>query len=301
MRVHHLNCGTSRPLGGAWFDGASRGLNARLVRHCLLLESEAGLVLVDTGFGLNDVRAPHPRLSRTFGTFMNMELRERYTALRQVQALGFKARDVRHIVLTHLDFDCAGGIEDFPDAAVHVMETELHNARIQRRGFIANRRYRPLQLTHVRNWRRYRTHGERWFGFRAVRELQGLPPEILMVPLPGHSPGHAGIAVDTGKGWLLHAGDAYAHHGEMDRKGRVCPPGLEFYQRLMEVDRRARLETQAQLRKLALDRRANVRIICSQDAIEFEQCVSLSREAQLQRQLHRLEAAPMQLAWAEAS
>jgi glyoxylase-like metal-dependent hydrolase (beta-lactamase superfamily II) len=36
----------------------------------------------------------------------------------QVQRLGFDPRDVRHIVLTHLDFDHAGGLDDFPHATV---------------------------------------------------------------------------------------------------------------------------------------------------------------------------------------
>ena len=45
-----------RPLGGALFDGRSRGPRGEIVGHCLLIETDAhGLVLVDTGFGLKDV------------------------------------------------------------------------------------------------------------------------------------------------------------------------------------------------------------------------------------------------------
>ena len=36
---------------------------------------------------------------------------------------------MRHIVLTHLDFDYAGGLEDFLKAIVHVMQTEMETAR----------------------------------------------------------------------------------------------------------------------------------------------------------------------------
>ncbi|WP_223281445.1 MBL fold metallo-hydrolase [Streptomyces antnestii] len=39
------------------------------------------------------------------------------TAVRQVAALGYDIEDVRHIVLTHLDLDHAGGLRDFPPAA----------------------------------------------------------------------------------------------------------------------------------------------------------------------------------------
>ena len=197
MRIHHLNCGTHCPLGGAFFDGASRGLFANVVTHCLLIETDHGLVLVDTGYGLQDVWYPHPAARALWPAVLNVDYRERETALMQVTALGFSARDVRHIVLTHLDFDHAGGIEDFPEARVHVMETERDAAERKRRGFVASQRYRPLQWDEVRDWRTYAAGGERWFGFEAVRALDGLPPEILMVPLPGHTAGHAGVAVRT--------------------------------------------------------------------------------------------------------
>ena len=59
------------------------------------------------------------------------------TAKSQIQAMGYSPRDVRHIVLTHLDFDHAGRIEDFPHARVHVMERELESASRHRDGFIA--------------------------------------------------------------------------------------------------------------------------------------------------------------------
>src|SRR3712207_8497318 len=49
--------------------------------------------------------------------------------------------------------------------------------------------------------------GEGWFGFDAVRQLQGLPPEILLVPLPGHTHGHAGVAVRHDSRWMLLTGE----------------------------------------------------------------------------------------------
>lgn len=114
MRIHHLNCGTDCPWGGRLFDGKSRTLIGHLVCHCLLIETEAhGLVLIDTGYGSKDVDHPHagprPRITRTMRALLNIRLRESETAVRQIEALGFAARDVRHIVLTHLDFDHAGG------------------------------------------------------------------------------------------------------------------------------------------------------------------------------------------------
>jgi glyoxylase-like metal-dependent hydrolase (beta-lactamase superfamily II) len=274
MRIHHLNCGCMCPVGGRLMDGVSHGLAGQLVCHCLLVETDRGLVLVDTGFGTRDVEEPYERLSPFFIHFNRIQFDRRYTALEQVRSRGFSAHDVRHIVLTHLDFDHAGGLEDFPDARVHVLQSEAEVTTV-RHGFIQRRRYRPEQWDGVHDWRFYRPGGERWFGFEAVRDLDGLPPEILMVPLPGHTVGHAGVAVDTPEGWLLNAGDAYFYRHEMDAAPR-CTPGLAAYQRMMEMDRPTRLHNQERLRGLANDRRSRTRIFCSHDAVELEALSRLS-------------------------
>lgn len=119
MRIHHLNCGCMCPVGGRLFDGFSQGLTASLVCHCLLIETDQhGLVLVDTGFGSCDVREPRRRLSPFFIALNNVKFDDRFTALFQVRQLGFDPADVRHIVLTHLDFDHAGGLEDLDRKSV---------------------------------------------------------------------------------------------------------------------------------------------------------------------------------------
>ena len=98
-----------------------------------------------------------------------------------------------------------------------------------------------------------------------------------MIPLPGHTEGHAGVAIATPQGRLLNAGDAYLHRHEMDRHPH-CTPGLTAYQRLMEVDREERLYNQDRLRELA-NRRRGVRIFCSHDPIEYEALMQLSAPA----------------------
>lgn len=268
MRVHHINCGTMRPFGGSLVDGR-RGLlrRATMVCHCLLLETEDGLVLVDTGIGTDDVVKPPGSLPRMFGLVANPVLDIEETAVRQVTRLGYKPEDVRHIVLTHLDLDHAGGLRDFPQAKVHVYKEELSNATAQKNGR-DRARFRTAQWAHGPDWQTYDTAGEQWFGFDAVRELSGLPTDILLVPLGGHTLGHAGVAIKTGEKWLLHAGDAYFFHGETQSR-KNCPSGLSLFQSLMQTDKAARLSNQDRLRTLVADHGDEIETISAHDPVEL--------------------------------
>src|SRR3954465_1240331 len=67
MRVHHLNTGTMCPIGRRLVNGpGSIFQRARMVCHCLLIETHDGLALVDTGIGLDDIANP-PRLGPKWG------------------------------------------------------------------------------------------------------------------------------------------------------------------------------------------------------------------------------------------
>lgn len=278
MKVHHLNCISSCPLCGKLFNGHPDSLVRRghLTCHCLLVETSDGLVLVDTGFGLRDVANPHARLSSFFLLLVKPEFREEMTAVRQIERLGYSANDVRHIVMTHLDFDHAGGLDDFPNAQVHMLATERDYA-IQQKTWMDRQRFRPQQWNYQNMWRVYSPRdGDRWEGFTSVRPLANLADEIALVPLRGHTFGHAGVAVRGDTGWLLLAGDAYFDHGELDVHRPHCAPGLRFYQWMLEKDRAARLDNQRRLRELAARSTSTLTVFCSHDVDEFERLAGRS-------------------------
>lgn len=280
VRIHHLNCISTCPLGGKLMDGQTSSIVRRghLTCHCLLIETGRELVLVDTGFGLRDVANPKSRLSRFFLTLVRPEFREEMTAVRQVAKLGFDPRDVRHILLTHLDFDHAGGLDDFPQAEVHMLKIERDYASAQKT-WLDRQRFRPAQWSTRDNWRVYEEGGGgRWLGFENARKLEGLPPEILLVPLRGHTFGHAGIAIDRGSDWLFHTGDAYFFYAEMDFSRPYCTLGLRLYQWMMEKDRASRLANQRRLRELRRDRGDGVTVFCAHDVVEFERLSGRSAE-----------------------
>lgn len=260
-RIHHLNCATMRPPAGR-----VPGLMVReMVAHCLVVEGADGLTLVDTGFGTDDVHERGRRLGRPFALMVGAVFDPAETAVAQLRALGHDPRDVHDIVLTHLDLDHAGGLSDFPHARVHVhareLEAALHPTLRDRQRYVA------AQWAHGPEWVEHTPGGDTWFGFESVRTVGD---DVLLIPLHGHSRGHSGVAVRRPDGgWLLHAGDAYFHGGDLAQP-RACPPGLRLFQELMAADRPAR---QANLERLLELRAVNgdeVTVFSAHDATELE-------------------------------
>jgi glyoxylase-like metal-dependent hydrolase (beta-lactamase superfamily II) len=243
---------------------------ARLVAHCLLIEAGNELVLVDTGFGTGDVHDPG-RLGGPFRALVRPQCEVAETAIRQIEGLGLDPGDVRHILITHLDLDHAGGLGDFPNADVHVFAPELAAAKAP--SLRERSRYIPGHWVHGPSWVEHDVDGDTWMGFESVRLLPGLDAEIAMVPLVGHTRGHTGIALQDGDGWLLHCGDAYFHRSEVETPPS-CPPGLRLFQRLTVVDEKGRAGNQERLRELARSHGGEVRLICSHDPELFDREVS---------------------------
>jgi glyoxylase-like metal-dependent hydrolase (beta-lactamase superfamily II) len=266
-KVHHLACGTMCPHGGRLISGEGSLLGkARIICHCLLVEGSDGLVLIDTGFGLDDMRNTR-QLGMIFDTLFRPQAREADTAIEQVRALGHSPEDVRHIVATHLDVDHAGGLPDFPDAQVHVIAAELKAATNP--NWRERERYVAVHWAHGPKWVEHGAEGDDWFGFQSVRVLPGVEPEIVLVPLFGHTRGHTGVAVKQGDRWLLHCGDAFFHRGEMQTPPS-CPPVLKGFQNLNSVDNAARRQNSERLRELALREAGQVELFCAHDPVMLE-------------------------------
>jgi glyoxylase-like metal-dependent hydrolase (beta-lactamase superfamily II) len=264
--VRHLNCATMCPVAG--FLLGRRGLGrGHMVAHCLLVETERdGLVLIDTGFGTRDVMG-HTRLSRSFKQLVGPALDHAETAIAQIEALGHRPDAVRHIVVTHLDLDHAGGLGDFPRAKVHLHARE-HAAAMARTHFKERERYLSSHWSHGPEWQVYTENGDTWRGLPAVTRLRGLDAEIGLIPMHGHTRGHSAVIVRSRDRWLVHAGDAYFHHSTMEGNGRV-PFGFAAFERAVQMDPAARRSSVAALRQL---RRTypDVDLFSAHDPIEYE-------------------------------
>jgi glyoxylase-like metal-dependent hydrolase (beta-lactamase superfamily II) len=277
MRVHHLNCGAMQPYGGALWDGQTPGFGAAVLAcHCLLLEYEAGddgqgggLVLVDTGVASLDPHADRARQSPFFLAVDRCNLDPMQSAAARIRALGRDPADVRQIVMTHLDFDHASGLPDFPGAAIHLSAAEARHAQ-DPHGPIAQMRYRPAMWSGARSWRTYGGFPDSWFGLPAAR-LDGVPGEILLVSLPGHTKGHCGVAIRTradgegGTPWLLHVGDAIFNHRELHPGKPGVPTLARAYQWFMQESQVRRRRSLHALQDLVRHHGKDVRVVCTHD------------------------------------
>jgi glyoxylase-like metal-dependent hydrolase (beta-lactamase superfamily II) len=243
MRVHHLSCGTFAP-----------PLVPPIVCHVLLCETDDGLVLVDTGLGLDDYAEPKRRMGPT-RKLLKPVWDPTDSAVLQLQGMGFAASDVTHIVLTHLDFDHIGGLSDFPDAIVHTTADE-HAAAIAAPDALDKRRYRPAQWAHGPAWQLHGGRGDRWRDGLIGHEVL---PGITLVPMPGHSRGHAAVAVEVSTGTtgelLVHAGDAVfdaASYTDTLPSGQPLAkvPALRAFEQVVGRDRAAIRRNHQALRRL---------------------------------------------------
>ncbi len=251
MLIHHLNCGTLDP-----FYPSIKG-----ICYCMLVHTDDGLVLVDTGFGLADYLAPTPSV-RIFMASLRMSQDPNQAALRQITKLGYTSDDVRHIVMTHLHVDHAGGLPDFPRAKVHVHESE-YSAAMNASGPLKRFEYTSAHWRHAPRWELHSETSREWFGFSCIRVLASISEDILLIPLPGHTPGHCGVAVKARDKWLFLTGDeAYPFYSQkwMDTYGR--PPA--WLVRLAGVG-----SHMARLQALWRDHSDEVDIIFSHDPIKF--------------------------------
>lgn len=221
MKVHAIQTGTvaikSRQLRGVG-RGTRRRLNTLLDRqwteplpiYAFAIEHPEGVIVIDTG---ETARACEPGYFPRWHPYYRLNVREWVTPEQEIGAqlrrLGIAPQDVRMVVLTHLHTDHAGGLHDFAGVDVLVSRTELEYAaglRGQLRGYVNNRfprdfRPRAIELAPT-----------------AVGPFpESLPltaaGDVIVLALPGHTPGHIGVLLQEGERAVLFAGDSSYSEG----------------------------------------------------------------------------------------
>ena len=202
MIIHLLNCFTCN---ARWPSQLKTGM------VCLLIETDQGPVLVDTGLGLGDYI--HPTwMTRLFRIITELPFDPNEAVVNRIRQLGYRPEDVRHILLTHMHFDHISGLPDFPHAKVHVHRREYDSFTDGKSLRWTDAAYIPRYIAHRPEFVLYDRVDSKWYDFDAIR----LPfqPEMYFIPLYGHSYGHCGVAIKTSDDWFFHAGDAGAVYND---------------------------------------------------------------------------------------
>lgn len=238
--------------------------------HCLLLDTGAGLVLVDSGYGIRDYTQP-TRIVKIFNRIIGSVEDMEETALHQVRALGYEPEDVKHIFLTHMHLDHTGGLPDFPLAKVHAYEAELDTA-LHSTGFISNF-YIDQHLAHDPDWEVHSKQGGKWHDLDFTPEFEFNNIRLFFVPLPGHSPGNCMVVLHLpDDSYIVHGGDTFYYIGQLAPDGPIRQPFHWVVQlfNLFNPVTRAFFEHEHTLRRLRIELGETLLIFSSHDPNEYE-------------------------------
>jgi glyoxylase-like metal-dependent hydrolase (beta-lactamase superfamily II) len=248
-KVHHFNCLDIETAEGA-----------KAVGHCLLLEDEAGMALVDTGIGLGEVQNPKERLGEGLIEAVGFKLDKDRPMIVQLQANGWNPKDVQDCIVSHLDIDHIGGLLDFPGIRVHVSSEEWENFSG------GNPRYLARQMRGVSPVSTYADSKEKWFGLEARRVDVNFSSAIYLIPLFGHTLGHCGVAIEQDDHWILYAGDAYYYRVELQRDDHL----ISVLAALRADDNVERIISLEKIKNLLRDH-PDLELFSAHDPMEFHQ------------------------------
>lgn len=192
-----------------------------------------GIVLFDSGLGLEyRHQVAGWWVSRLIERFFPASFREDDAAVRQLEREGIRPDDVKFIVISHLHYDHAGGLRDFPRATVVVSRKEWENANVGRwkarsRGVMIEQLEGIDDRLQLIDYPSSPAMGP----FADSFDLFG-DGALILLSTPGHTPGHQSLLVtaESGKKVLL-TGDAV-----WVREGYQRPSPKSFLVRHLEED-----------------------------------------------------------------
>jgi N-acyl homoserine lactone hydrolase len=123
-----------------------------------------------------------------------------------LQQQGLQPRDLDFALISHLHWDHVSGVSDIPGVPLRVNRVEYEAA--ERAGLFAQHGSLVKRLLGASQLEQFELSGPPYRGFRSSLDLFG-DGTIVLVPLPGHTPGHTGMFINRAHGQSLFLlGDA---------------------------------------------------------------------------------------------
>jgi glyoxylase-like metal-dependent hydrolase (beta-lactamase superfamily II) len=207
LGVHALSGGQLDLDTALFFPDREPGARWTVPIPCILVLHRRGRLLFDTGIHRGAAVDPVGRLGERRSRLFRVRSGPGDDVVSQLALLGLGPDDVTHVANSHFHFDHCGGNEFFPRATFLVQRREMEAARdpeLLRAG-----RYHPSRLDF-----------DHPLGYRLVdgeHDVFG-DGSVVLMPTPGHTPGHQSLRVRPGRGTdLLFTADACYTRENMDR------------------------------------------------------------------------------------
>lgn len=209
----------SRPSGPLWLPRAflarKSGWLPVPIPAFLIDHPSAGPILVDCALHASVASDPKDSLGRLGAALYSVRMEPEQAIPAQLEALGVDPHGVRIVVMTHLHYDHASGISQFPEATFVVTGSEWETA--SEGGFRDG--YRTRQFDYAFDWRTIdyeHADVDSFASFGRSFDLLG-DGSIRLVSTPGHTLGHQSLVLRLGGGReLLLAGDAVHRRRAID-------------------------------------------------------------------------------------
>ena len=168
------------------------------------IEHPEGVIVVDTGDTARTAEPGYfPRWHPYYRTSVQLEITPEQEVGPQLRGLGIAPEEVRTVILTHFHTDHAGGLSHFPKSDILVSKRDYKNAQ----GFTGQ-----VQGYLPHRW-------PKWFAPTPIPfEQASVGPfeqsyevtaagDVLIIPTPGHTPGHVSVIVKAYALTYFLAGD----------------------------------------------------------------------------------------------
>ncbi len=169
-----------------------------------VIDHDEGIIVVDTGDtartsepGYFPLWHPYYRLGVRIDILPEQEIGP------QLRKLGISPSDVKILILTHFHTDHAGGLHHFPDSKILANERDYKSAKGflgKLQGYLPHRWpkwFRPTPVSFESN-----SAGSFEKNFRVTER-----GDVIIVPTPGHTPGHMSVVAEENGVYYFLAGD----------------------------------------------------------------------------------------------